>query len=368
MKDRQKRKRVLYVMHVDWRWIKQRPHFLAETLHDRMHVLVLYRFSFKRRELTDNPTDVRKLFLLPLPGRWVASRFAVLFQSAWVWLVYLFFRPDVVWLTFPDLFALLPRSARNGCLVYDCMDDVLEFPAGASTRSRLAELESQLVEASKVVLCSSDHLLNTTRMRHCLSGRKKIGVVRNACSAQIAAASAGLPGARCTGEHRPLKVAYVGTVAPWVDIDVLIQMLRDVDEIEFHLIGPMEEARRVSEPRLHFHAPVKHHELGQAVSGYDAFIMPFKVISLIEGVDPVKLYEYVAWGKEIFSIYYAEIARYETLVHFYRSADELLALLRDFTGKRLRSKNLAAPRARFLADNTWKARALQACAIIDECC
>ena len=368
MKDSQKKKRMLYVMHVDWRWIKQRPHFLAETLHDRMHVLVLYRFSFKRRELTDNPTRVRKLCLLPIPGRWVASRLAVLAQSAWVWLVCLCFRPDVVWLTFPDLFALLPRSARHGCLVYDCMDDVLGFPVGASTRSRLARLESRLVEASRVVLCSSDHLLHTTRTRHGLSGRKKIGVVRNACSARIAEASAGLSSARFTGKHGPLKVAYVGTVAPWVDIDILIQMLRGVEEIEFHLIGPIEEARRVSETRLHFHAPVKHHELGQAVAGYDAFIMPFKLSSLIEGVDPVKLYEYVAWGKEIFSIYYDEIARYQTLVHFYRSADELLALLRDFTSKRLASKNLAAPRARFLEDNTWKARALQACEMIDECC
>ena len=37
-----KRKKILYIMHVDWNWIKQRPHFIAEELTTWYDIKVVY--------------------------------------------------------------------------------------------------------------------------------------------------------------------------------------------------------------------------------------------------------------------------------------------------------------------------------------
>src|SRR2546422_1689702 len=99
------RLRILYAMHVDWRWIKQRPHFLAEELSKDYEVLVLFRPHARRLGLPRNASVVHRLPFLPVPrsvGR-VAGVLDVLSQRLWLTLVSWLFKPHVVWLTFPTL-------------------------------------------------------------------------------------------------------------------------------------------------------------------------------------------------------------------------------------------------------------------------
>ena len=48
-------KKVLYVMHISWGWIKQRPQFLAEELAKYYEVDVFYRMSNHNKE-DENPS------------------------------------------------------------------------------------------------------------------------------------------------------------------------------------------------------------------------------------------------------------------------------------------------------------------------
>src|ERR1700694_3094825 len=96
---------VLYLMHVDWDWIKQRPHFLAQELARHLAIHVAYYKYYRRVQLVDNTRDERlsysSLFRLPgrvarLPGlRWLD-------QAALHLQVRAILRPrcfDAVWLT-----------------------------------------------------------------------------------------------------------------------------------------------------------------------------------------------------------------------------------------------------------------------------
>ena len=47
-------KKILYIMHIDWDWIKQRPHFIAEELNKSFDVKVLYSYSKDRSKLKKN--------------------------------------------------------------------------------------------------------------------------------------------------------------------------------------------------------------------------------------------------------------------------------------------------------------------------
>ena len=74
-------------------------------------------------------------------------------------------------------------------------------------------------------------------------------------------------------------------------------------------------------------------------------------------VDPVKLYEYVYFGKPIVSVWYPEIARFEPFVEFYRTADELVEVLKRVSTEGYCRKYTERQRLQFLAENSWDRRA-----------
>jgi hypothetical protein len=102
---------------------------------------------------------------------------------------------------------------------------------------------------------------------------------------------------------------------------------------------------------------VSHADLADAVKNVDALIMPFVLSDLIRGVDPVKLYEYVALRKPVLSVYYPELSQFDGLVHFYRSPAELDALLDRLRSSRDSMLPDAGMVREFLAGATWHSRA-----------
>ena len=52
-------KRILYFMHVDWNWIKQRPHFLAEGLSQHFKVDVWHEKTYVgKKHLVSNSKQI----------------------------------------------------------------------------------------------------------------------------------------------------------------------------------------------------------------------------------------------------------------------------------------------------------------------
>ena len=51
---------LLYLMHVDWRWIKQRPHFLAEILSEDLDLAVVHPLKRGRSALPENHSAVTR--------------------------------------------------------------------------------------------------------------------------------------------------------------------------------------------------------------------------------------------------------------------------------------------------------------------
>lgn len=73
---------------------------------------------------------------------------------------------------------------------------------------------------------------------------------------------------------------------------------------------------------------VEHHKLGETVAGFDCLLMPFVISEIVLYVDPVKLYEYIAWGKCIIASWYPEIDRFSDFVYFYHDSGEYVELIK----------------------------------------
>ena len=100
-------KKMVYFCPVDWRWIKQRPQFLAEGLCRFYDVHVVYPFSKNRKGLQKGGKDqVKKTPYVTLPtlgGRlpFVArlNKYLVRMQSGWT---IARSKPEVIWITLPE--------------------------------------------------------------------------------------------------------------------------------------------------------------------------------------------------------------------------------------------------------------------------
>jgi len=191
----------------------------------------------------------------------------------------------------------------------------------------------------------------------------KLSLVRNGVSQALIETTGAVAAIEAAPGNR-LQIAYFGTIAEWLNFDVLLAALDNNPHVEFHLVGPISIANVPRHERLKFHKPMRHDELARFAAYFDGFVMPFRLNPLTEAVDPVKLYEYLAFGKEVIAVRYKEIERFSPFVHFYRSLPEFLELIDRLALRTIERKNTATERSAFLAQSTWHARCNQVCQLL----
>lgn len=343
--------KILYFMHIDWHWIKQRPHFLAEELSSLpgTKVLVAYPRVLRRSGMVKNSTTTR---LLPMPMlpysrfKWIS----VLNEHArniYLRCLLYFFRPDVVWLGFPTIVsANILKQYPLLRIVYDCMDDSPAFGKCEAERMKILRKENALLDRADLVLASSRNLFQKIVERG--AHPDKVRLVRNAFGGKLHT-----PG-RADGLTTTFRFLYIGTVADYIDFDVILHCLGNLDGIEFHFIGPITTHCPRHE-RVVFHEPVEHERLPDFMQAYDCFMMPFRLTELIRGVDPVKLYEYINLNKNILCVYYPELDRFSDFVTFYHTQDDFIGQVKNLVKDNC-IKYTATRRLEFLRGNTWAAR------------
>lgn len=359
-------KRVLYLIHLPWGWVKQRFHFIAEGLADYFDVRVIYekQYIYKhklvRHERTVNLT-IQEVFKLP----YVASAFFLKLNSAIVrnQLRKIIDGYDFVWLTHPNLFdriqGIVPERIR---LIYDCMDDYLEF-SYVKSHPRFFDMtfenEKALIEASDIVFSSSASLKRKLCERY--GSDEKIHVINNGISLDESA------GRKAADEVLPARVAealgmkgtkivYIGGISDWVDFDLIIASLEACKGINYLLFGPSEIKIPEHERLLHL-GPIQHKYVFNVMERADALVMPFKLNELVLSVNPVKLYEYIYGCKPSLSVKYGETEQFGDYVYLYDTKEEYLEMVSRIERGRLSLKAGCEQYRRFAMDNTWKKRA-----------
>lgn len=351
--SRKMQRRILFLMHIDWYWIKQRPQFLAEQLSKKHSVLVLYRLNPFRKQLIKTHSAISKLPFLPVPIR-LFRGFEKVVQRWWLTIISWFFEPNILWITFPDMVEYLPRRLQKLPIVYDCMDYAPGFFSSEKQRKNIQQLEKQLGDRAKIIFCSSKNIQKILRKKN---PYKRIVLLRNAVTTDFLEGVYNVFGTdEITGSDDSFNVAYWGTISHWLDYDALLFCLDRIPSLKIHLIGVLETALPFKHERLILHPPIPHQDLFYFSRRFQALLLPFKVSSLIQGVDPVKLYEYIATGKEIVAVRYPEIERFSSYVHFYDNKESFASILADiFNGKSVSKTNLKK-RLKFLEENTWEIR------------
>lgn len=345
------KKKMLYISHVDWNWIKQRPHFIAEGLMEFFDVSVLYTFQNKNRnKLQKRSTegqDISPFYSIPMAGRikplGVVNRAFMKVQLArCIHRV----NPDYIYLTYPTQMDYLPKQF-SGKIIYDCMDDYVAMALGFQ-KENIRENESRLIRRAAVVFVSSENLGRVLMERYGRDIAPKLHLIRNGYNGSI------LPEREPATRSGDFTLCYVGTIGKWFNFDFITRSLQDIPGLRYKIIGPTElEVPRLD--RIEYTGTVEHHRLYDEVKDTDALMMPFQVNDIVASVDPVKLYEYINYNMNILCVRYPEVERFEPFVHFYDDYDSFLAQI-----KKMMTDNTvkygSEARTQFLQQSNWESR------------
>ncbi len=351
-----KKNKILYLMHVDWHWIKQRPHFLAEGLSQNYEVDVRYVPAKKniRKNLPNNKSTALKLKTLikvPFSGRSMfVRRFQKYINGAACGLA----TCDIVWICAPEiLYSINIDEAKSKIVIYDCMDDMIESNVIHRCRKELMAMEQEIIQRADIIFVSSDSLYNKMLARG--ANKKQLMTIYNATSLSSLRAKSG----GAAREKDFFTITYFGTITHWIDVEMIHRLLNDYDlkNLRVKMIGPSEVALPIHERLIHV-GPVSHEDLSSHVTDNDLFILPFILNSITISVDPVKFYEYIAFHGNIAARFYPEIERYSEFVNFYNDYEglkEIILNLRHDNSLKY-SHDVAED---FLAINSWDNRVTQ---------
>ncbi len=339
------KKRILYIMGIDWEWIYQRPQIIAEKLSKYYDVTVV----FPRNVIVRNKKspcvegiDFRILWTLPfqekntLLGKWSMKQSQKIFKDIETF--------DCIYVGYP-LYARYIPAEYKGKIIYDCMDNHEMLYPDQKRVHKVVKQETELIEKCDLLLVSAGKLKEKADR---IAGREKSKLLRNGTEINHIYAI------KETQQKEKYSLGYFGTIAKWFDYEALKVSLDKIEKIEYQLVGPIID--KVDRPGIIYHGPVSKSALGEKVKDCDCLVMPFQVNEIVSYVDPVKLYEYIAMGKCIVSVYYPEIEHFKDFVYFYKDREEYVRLLQELVEKGFPVKYTKMQQEAFLKDNSWDER------------
>lgn len=347
--------KVLYFSTVNWKWIKQRPHFLCEYM-SKENIEVIY-FSitplFKQkisRNIVNEFLEIKDKYVMPYASRYeVIKKINKLFVK-----ISLRKNFDIVVLTHPEQIEYLPNNIiENSKIVYECMDNMPYFYYGKQ-RAIIEKKEYDLCQRVDTIITSSKYLKEKIINEYNIA-ESKITIIKNAVDKSI-----------LDGIIEPVKlkypnVVYVGTISEWLDIDLILKYAETHPKQYIYLVGPSENKIKniLSDfENIILVGSIEHKLVKSYIEAGNIMLIPFKINELIKGVDPVKIYEYLALGKTVVSSYWEELDIYKNnaMVKFYNNFEEFEDLIESNIQKELmrNSRN-----KEFIIENIWEKRVSQ---------
>lgn len=345
-------KKILYVMHVNWLWIKQRPHFLAEGISDENELNVLHPVIYnKKLKSKEKKSELASKTYFKLPDRFI-SKSKVAYETnkiivgLQILLKTFIFKPEILWLTHPIFSLALRFISKEVKIIYDCMDDHAMFWERGDL---VLKDEKYLFSRADIVLFSSGSLADR---KNNIFKIKNFHVVNNGCADYLIKDNSEDKGRNINLLKMNCTIGYFGAVASWFDWDLINEINKNFPCVQINIAGPIENINEFpsGNKSIKYFGVLRHDELRSFSLGCDILIMPFKINELVSVVDPVKLYEYVSFGKYILAPDYIESRRFQPYIDIYKDSDDCINLIKKFLEG---DKSDVAIPLEFLKRNTW---------------
>lgn len=351
-------KHLLYFSCIAWDTMQQRPHFIAKELGKLGYRVTYLVIGTKtpRRFCPEKNVSAIEVSLI----RGYMRSYIVRAASRWLLPLLLpRMRFDAVILTNPVQLDLIPLRWKKLPVFYDCMDLMTGFYQGKK-KKLMEKSEKDLCNSARHIFASSSSLKEYLEEQYGTPA-ERITTVFNAADPEDCMKAESLPGIK-----RPALV-YMGAVEWWVDVPLLKNFMDTEPSFHLYIVGDGSEKQKniLSEiNNCHYLGKLPHKQALSYVKSADVALMPFLPCPLIDNVDPIKLYEYLALGKPVVSSFWRSVERFSenTRITFYFQKEEFSVAVK--TAAKQMEEPLAAKE--FLHENSWSARTKILSSLLEE--
>ncbi|MHA1377705.1 MAG: hypothetical protein ACTSRG_04925 [Candidatus Helarchaeota archaeon] len=256
---------------------------------------------------------------------------------------------------YPILVEYVPYFKKKGFnIIYDSVDDISYFD---NSVTQILAKEEYLMKNSLFVLTTGKFLL-----KRALKFNKKSYYLTNGVESSHFIKSR-------QNWDRPIDlpsgkpiIGFFGLIAEHLDPKLLEYIITKRPNYDFVFIGNIDPVfskhiKNIKAKCKNFHllGAKKYEELPQYLRFFDTTIIPFVSLKQVtEAAHPVKIYESLAAGKPVVSIYLKEMEEFPN-VYLSKSYEEFLNNLDSSLSVKMNLKEVD----QFLEKNTWEARVRQ---------
>lgn len=326
----------IYPPTVNYNWLYQRPQQLTAAFAKIGYTSIFY--SKQRKQELYHPIPGCTI----APDNWQASPHA----------------PDtkvVLWVSHPRTHITQIKRYRHHILVFDAID----MPVGEF--SGWQEGYNELAGLADVVFTTAQALYDLNR-----SLNSQVYMLPNAADFLHFNTPVDIHPTLnpFKSDNKPI-IMYIGAVASWLDWDLLDQVISACPHYNFIMIGPLyniKPTKQLLKPNLYYLGNQDYKDLPGFSQYADVCINPFLINEMTVGVDPIKVYEYMATGKPIVSTPLPELIKYNEIMHIADTSDAFINAI---------NQSIASPtwqrsqRIEIAQEHSWVARALTAASVLD---
>lgn len=251
---------------------------------------------------------------------------------------------DIVWSGYLGWYTLV-RHMRDKMIVFDKMDEEDLLASSFFLKTTLRRNKDRMIALADIVFVSSIQFYEELK-----GSKDQLYRIPNAVSHQFATVP--------VSYDRISKIktfGYVGTMGEWFDLSVIEKILEMDPEYEVVLVG-RNYLKEIKNPRVHYMGVKKNRELPALIQSFDVCLYNFKQTSLLDTVNPVKIYEYLSLNKPTLAVKSKETIPLQDYLMIYGQVDEI----GKFDWEKVkRPFSNPAELKKFLNNNSWMARAEQ---------
>lgn len=351
--------KIVYFSPIPFDYLKQRPQHIAELLSHNNEVYYIEptislfhsvvkggkTFTSKRYDVTNKLHIIKANGLFSFPRCMeVYDVFSFNTFSERQQLKKFLQQCDLIWIGNPTWFNVI-KHASNKQIVYDKMDNFKELTTNPFLKKLIDKTENALIESANIILTSCEVFYREVEKKN-----PNTFLIRNGVSIDF------VKNIKLNIEvnevNRKKIFGYIGAISHWYDFHVLEVILDQNEKNEIVLIGDnlMPEMKH---SRVHYIEKIPKSKIPEAIMHFDVCLYNFKQTPLLDTINPVKIYEYLAMNKPVLAVESVETKQYENELMLYKCDEDILFYLSNEIKKPF---NDDISIEKFIYENSWEMR------------